>query len=302
MPTANKGAKLAQLYTYQTLDVLVELIESISREYHENRHERYRFLDQDVRSRLADFRKVGIDLKFPDKQSRDRSFFSFLGNQFSSRSHPVLEQAKSLQRCASRYVEYTESDPDSPNHCLGCVEVAAHGLLHVLTQLTMGAAVEFTRAHARTGAIFHMATTILRNESFAAAFGVNEIGDEDWPETEYNRRGGTLLRQMLAVGDPVSASDGGLTDLAKLHLEHFKELQECALFGARTIRMIFEKKGNLESESYRAELAVMAARWHESTLRLPKKVDRRRFTTRYVAQLTKPLSREPRQQQAVSKS
>lgn len=301
MVTVNKGSKLAQLYTYQILDILVELVEALSREYSQRRPGRYRLLDRDARAQLLDFKKVGIDLNYPDKESRTRFFDAFLGNQFSARSHPLLEQSKSLQWCASRYIEYCETDPENPNHCLNCVQVAAHGLLQVFTQLTIGAPVRFTRAHARTDAIFQAATKILRNASFAATFGVNEIGDDDWPKTEYNRRGGKLLRQILAIEQSVTENEGGLTEQAKLNLEHFKELQECAFHGSRTIRMVCEKKNSLESESDLVEIAVSAARWREATRRLPRKVDRRRFSKRYVAQLTGAASRERGRQQVTQR-
>ena len=286
MTVANKGDKVAQLYSYQTLDGLVELIEAVGRDFRRNRPNRYRCLDQDVDVQLTSFDKVGVYVDYPDKDTRARYFEAYLGNQFSANAHPVLEQAKSLQKCAARFVEYQETDPNSAMHCLGCVRLAAKGLLQVLIQLTMGTCPQFKTAHARTGAIFRMTTNILRNASFAAAFGVNEIGDKNWPETEYNRRGGILVREIMANGDSIFAKDGSMTDVGKNQLEHFKAFQDCAFYGAKTIRMVSQKKWNLGNDGHLAELGTTAARWHEATLKLPSKVNRRRFTTADVAEIT----------------
>ena len=99
MATANKGIRLAQMYSHQTLDALVELIEAVSRDYRRNRADRYRCLDRDVRMQLSSFDKVGIDVvHYPDKESRARYFDAYLGNQFSADAHPALEQAKKPSR------------------------------------------------------------------------------------------------------------------------------------------------------------------------------------------------------------
>ena len=285
MAAANKGNKVAQLYSYQTLDGLVELIEAVSRDFRRNRADRYRCLDQDVGVQLASFDKVGVDVDYPNKDTRARYFEAYLGNQLSAKAHPFLEQAKSLQKCAACYVENEETDPNSAVHCLDCVRLAAKGLLQILIQLTMGTAPQFTRTHARTAAIFRVATNILQNASFAAAFGVNGIGDKNWPETEYNRRGGILMREIMANGDSIFA-EGGMTDVGKCQLEHFKAFQDCAFYGAKTIKMVSEKKWNLGSDGHLADLGITAARWHYATLNLPSKVDRHRFTSAYVAEIT----------------
>ena len=286
MAAAKKGNKAAQLYSYQTLDALVELVEAVSRNFRLNRPDQYRYLDRDADVQLTWFDKVGVDVDYPDKETRARYFEAYLGNQFSPKAHPVLEKAKSLRRCAVCYVEYEETDPNSAKHCLECVRLAAKGLLEVLRQLTTGKAPQFTRAHASTGAIFRMTTNILRNRSFAAAFGVHEIGDNNWPETEYNYRGGKLVRQVLAVGDSISAEDGGLSDAAKSQLHHFKAFQDCAFYGAKTIKMVSERKWNSGKDSPLGNLSIMAARWHEATLKLPGKVNRYSLTTADVAEIT----------------
>jgi hypothetical protein len=280
------GTQVAQFYSHQTLDVLVELIEAVSRDYCRNKPDRYCHLDRAVVGALTSFDKVGIDVSYPDKDTRARYFDTYLGDQFSAQAHPVLEQAKSLQKCAARYVELERADPNSANHCLDCVRVSANGLLQLLTGLTAGKAAQFRRAHARTGAIFQMTCNILSNASFAAAFGVNAIEDENWPETEYDRRGGLLVRQVLAVCDPVPEADGGLSDVAKNQLYHFKEFQDCAFLGTRTIGMVFDKDWSLRSGRHLATLGNAAARWHNAIRKLPNKVDRRRFRTAYVAELT----------------
>lgn len=286
MVAVNKGHKVARLYSYQTLDGLVELVEAVARDIRRNKSDRYRGLDRDVAAQLASFEKVGVDVKYPDKATRARYFEGYLGNQFGANPHPVLEQAKSLQRCASRYVEYEKSEPNSGIHCLNCVRMAAKGLLQVLIQLTMGAGPQFTRVYARTGAIFRLATTVLRNDSFAAAFGVNGIGDKGWPETEYDRRGGILVREILANGDSIFAGRGGMTDEAKCQLEHFKAYHDCAFHGATTIRMVSEKNRDLKIDGHLADVARAAARWHDAIHDLPHKVDRHRFTRADVAEIT----------------
>ena len=286
MVAANKGNKVAQLYSFQTLDGLVELIEAVARDFRHNKSDRYRCLDKDVGAQLTSLEMVGIDVKYPDKDARARYFEAYLGNQFGANPHPVLEQAKSLQKCAARYVEYEESDPNSGIHCLGCVQMAAKGLLQVLIQLSMGTGPQFTRAYARTRAIFRLATNVLRNESFAAAFGVNRIGDRNWPDSEYDRRGGILVREIMANGDSIFAEGGGMTEMGKCQLEHFKAFQDCAFYGARTIRMVSEKNRDLKIDGHLVDLAKTAAHWHDAVLDLPHRVDRHRFTRADVAEIT----------------
>lgn len=286
MVAANKGGQVAQLYSYQTLDGLVELVEALARDFRHNRPERYRGLDRDMARQLASFGSVGMDVKYPDKNTRARSFEAYLGNQFGANPHPFLEQAKSLQRCAARYVQVEEADPGGTNHCLGCVRIAAKGLLQVLIQLTTGSGPRFTKAHARTGAIFRLATSILRNESFAAAFGVNGVGDENWPETQYDRRGGILVREIMANGDSIFASGSDLTEMGKCQLEHFKAFQDCAYYGARTIKLVSERNRGLKVDGHLADLARTAARWHDALRNLPHKVDRHRFTSTDIAEIT----------------
>jgi len=290
MTVTNMGIKAAQLYSHQTLDALVELIEAVSRDFHRNRSERYRYLDQYAALQLSRFDKISVHVDYPDKNTRARYFEAYLGNQFSPKAHPVLEQAKWLRKCAERYAEYDKTDPNSANHCLECVRMAAKGLLQVLTQLTSGSARQFTRAHASTGAIFRTTTNILRNASFAAAFGVGEIDDESWPETAYNRRGGILVRQIMAIESLISATDGGLTDAGKSQLRHFKAFQDCAINGARTIELVSEKKWNSGEGGSLRDLCMMAHRWHEATLKLPGKVSQRRFSTADVAEITEQAS------------
>jgi len=286
MVAANKGRQVAQLYSYQTLDGLVELVEAVARDFRRHRADRYRVLDRDIARQLASFEMVGTDAKYPDTNTRARYFDAYLGNQCGPNPHPVLEQARSLQRCAARYVEVEESDPNSTNHCLGCVLISAKGLLQVLIQLTMGAGPRFTRAHARTGAIFRLATSILRNESFAAAFGVNGVGDDNWPETEYDRRGGILVREIMANGDSIFAKGSDLTETGRAQLENFKAFQDCAFYGARTIALVSERNRNLKIDEHLAYLARTAARWHDALHDLPNKVDRHRFTSTDVAEIT----------------
>ena len=286
MVAVNKGGQVAQMYSYQTLDGLVELVEAVARDFRHHRPERYRGLDRDIVKQLASFEMVGMDVKYPDKKTRARYFEAYLGNQFGATPHPVLEQAKSLQRCAARYVEIEEADPNGTNHCLGCVRIAAKGLLQVLIQLTVGAGPRFTRAHARTGAIFQLATSILRNESFAAAFGVNAVGDENWPETEYDRRGGILVREIMANGDSIFASGGDISEMGRSQLENFKAFQDCAFYGARTIKLVSERNRSLKVDGHLARLARTAARWHDALDDLPHKVDRHRFTSSDVADIT----------------
>ena len=286
MVAANKGGKVARLYLYQTLDGLVELIEAVARDFRHNKSDRYRCLDRDVGAQLTSLERVGIDVKYPDKDIRARYFEAYLGNQFGASPHPVLEQAKSLQKCAARYVDYEETDPNTASHCLDCVQLAAKGLLQVLIQLTMGTGPRFTRAYARTGAIFRLTTNILRDESFAAAFGVNGIGDKNWPETEYDRRGGILVREMMAAGASIFAEDGGMTDVGKCQLEHFKAFQDCAFYGARTIKLVSEREWDRGEDRHLVDLGLAAARWHNATRDLPHKVDRHRFTSAHVAEIT----------------
>jgi len=286
MVAANKGDKVAQLYLFQTLDALVELIEAVSLDFRRNNPDRYRCLDKDVNAWLKSFDKVGIDVNFPDKRTRARYFEAYLGNQCSANAHPFLEQVKSLQKCAARYVEIKEADPQGAIHCLDCIRMAARGLLQVLIQLSMGTSHQFARAYARTGAIFQMTTSILRDASFAAAFGVNEIGDENWPDTEYNRRGGILVREMMAAGAPTFVEDRRVTDVGKCQLEHFKVFQDCAFYGARTIRLVSAKKWNLGGDRHLVDLGAAAACWHDAMNDLPHKVDRHRFTSDYVAEIT----------------
>jgi len=286
MTTANTGIKVAQLYSYQSLDGLVELIEVVSRDFRRNSPDRYRYLDQDVHVQLSRFDRVGASADYPDRHTRARYFEAYLGDQFSPRAHPVLEHAKSLRKCAARHVEYEETDPNSANHCLDCVHLAAKSLLQVLIQLTTDTAPQFTRVHASTSAIFRTTANILRNASFAAAFGVHEICDETWPETHYNRQGGILVRQIMAIDKSNSAEVGGLTDLGKSQLQHFKAFQDCAIYGAKTIKLLFEKKWNSGDDEHLRDLCMTAARWHEATLKLPGKVSQRRFTTADIAEIT----------------
>jgi len=285
MTAANMGIKAAQLYSYQTLDGLVELIEVVSQDFRRNRPDRYRYLDQDAHVQLSRFDRVGACADYPDRDTRARYFEAYLGDQFSPRAHPVLEHAKSLRKRAAHHVEYEQADPNSGHHCLECVRSAAKDLLRVLTQLTTDTAPQFARVHASTSAIFRTTANIMRNASFAAAFGVHEIRDESWPETHYNRQGGILVRQIMAIVKSNSAEVGGLTGLGKSQLQHFKAFQDCAIYGAKTITMVSEKKWNSGKDGALVDLSNMAARWHAATLKLPGKVDQRRFTIADVIEI-----------------
>lgn len=286
MVAANTGDKFAKLYTYQTLDGLVELVEAVSRDFHHHRLGRYRCLDHDVVVQLTSFDKVGIETNYPDKKTRSRHYEAYLGDQLSANAHPVLERAKSLRKSSARYVELTMSDPNSGAHCLDCVQLAAKRLLRVYIQLAMGTGSQFARAYSRTGSIFRLATDILREPSFAAAFGVTEIGEKDWPESEYSRRGGKLVRQIMAVCDSNGANDSGITDVGRRQLENLKAFQSCAFYGAKTIRILSEENWNRRSDYRLDVLAKSAARWEEAINNLPGKVDRYRFSEAYLAQIT----------------
>ncbi len=283
---ANTGDKFAKLYTYQTLDGLVELVEAVSRDFHHHRLGRYRCLDHDVVVQLTSFEKVGIETNYPDKKTRSRHYEAYLGDQLSANAHPVLEHAKSLRKSSARYVELAITGPSSGAHCLDCVQLAAKRLLRVYIQLAMGTGPQFARAYSRTGSIFRLATDIIREPSFAAAFGVTEIGDKNWPESEYSRRGGKLVRQIMAVCDSNGANDSGITDVGRRQLGNLKAFQDCAFYGANTIRILSEENWNRRSD-YRLDiLAKSAARWDEAISKLPAKVDRYRFSEAYLAQIT----------------
>lgn len=283
---ANTGDKFAKLYTYQTLDGLVELVEAVSRDFHRHRHGRYRCLDHDVVVQLTSFNKVGIETNYPDKKTRTRHYQTYLGDQLSANAHPVLERARSLRKSSARYVEFAMSDTNGGAHCQDCVQLAAKQLLRVYLQLAKGTGSNFAKAYSRTGSIFRLATDILRDASFAAAFGVAEIGDEDWPESKYNRRAGKLVRQIMAVCDSNGVNDSGFTDDGRRQLENLKAFQDCAFYGAKTIRILSEKNWNRRSDYSLDMLAKLAARWDEAIRNLPGKVDRYRFSEAYLSQIT----------------
>lgn len=286
MVAVSKGNKIAELYIFQTLDGLVELIEIVSGDFRRHKFDRYRCLDLDVAAQLKSFDKVGVEVNYPNKLTRSRYFDAYLGDQLSANAHPFLEYAKSLRKSAARYVELEKMDPTGAGHCLGCVRLAAKRLFRVYLQLAIGTGAQFTKTHSRAGAVFRLTTDILRNKSFAAAFGVNEIGDEHWPESGYSRRGGMLVRQIMAICNLSISERGRITDAGRDQLEHLKAFQDCAFHGARTIQLVSRKNWNLGVDDHLAELATTAAQWDSAIRGLPHKVDRYRFTAADVARIT----------------
>lgn len=251
-PSSDFNEKIAKMYSYWTLDCIVELAHAVSNDFIERPRE---YLDIDVVNELTKLRTY-YSIEVLNTQQRQKIFMPIFEN---SDGYPISvnkQDEKDFHIFQKQLINAANSFTnrvDGKNEWIlrGDVEKGIHKFQN---QLKLLEGSSFSESYELTKKVFELSVNILKSPKICSIFRAHEIKEQNWP-SKYDPQGELLIKHI--------GEDLNLPSELSHSIERFQFLQNVMKYGALTLTEIIKYNQNLKADEV-DKLTKLAYMWGTS--------------------------------------
>jgi hypothetical protein len=225
----NGGEQLGLMYKRWTLDCIVNIAYAVALDFSQ-RPELYQEVGDDLAEKLTELQsEFGFEANFPNMNTRQMLMSPIFGESdgHSSGNDTSTFQTFRLPVLAAAADFSENAQPTAFPMLRERVRSAIVPFRTHLIDLT-GASINQTRK--RTESVFNSATSILKDPKISLVFGINGLGDDDWPLNKIDPQRAKLIEKITTQ---LSGLPYGV-----ITKEMFVRIQRIAEKGDQSIRII----------------------------------------------------------------